>query len=451
MGDFEKLKAIVAREFLERVRTKWFFIITLLGPVLLSLLLFLPAWLASRDRTSGASGPIVVLDATGAGVGERVREALSQPASGLPPVLGSAARATIPVEVRTVALDSLAPAESLATRAVMDKEAQGYLVIGPRVFEGDSARYSGRNATSVGDMARLTTAVRTALLDVRLERAGVAPERIREFTRFRGGLKTERLTERGRGGSGEANLALALGVSFLLYISIVLYGQNVLRGVLEEKTTRVAEVVLSSVRSDTLLAGKVLGVGAVGLLQVLVWIAGTMAVGAYLAPFLMRGAGGAAAASAAPSTSAVMSGVDFSFGAAAALLVFFVLGYTFYSSLYAAAGAMVNSEQEAQQVLQPLILPLVATAMLIQPVLLNPSGNLSRWAAIFPLSAPIIMPLRMSLAPVPPWEVALSVALLVLACLAAIWAAARIYRVGLLMYGKRPTMRELGRWIRQAG
>ncbi len=448
MGDFEKLKAIVAREFMERVRTKWFFIITLLGPVLLSLLLFLPAWLASRDRTSRASGPIVVLDATGAGVGERVRQALSAPASGLPPVIGAAARATIPVDVRATTLDSLAHAESLATRAVMDKAAQGYLVIGPRVFDGDSARYSGRNATSVGDMARLTTAVRTALLDVRLERAGVPPERIREVTRYRGGLKTERLTERGRGGSGEANLALALGVSFLLYISIVLYGQNVLRGVLEEKTTRVAEVVLSSVRSDTLLAGKVLGVGAVGLLQILVWIAGTLAVGQYLAPFLMRGPVGGGAA---PDTSAVMSGIDFSFGAAAALLVFFVLGYTFYSSLYAAAGAMVNSEQEAQQVLQPLILPLVATAMLIQPVLLNPTGNLSRWAAIFPLSAPIIMPLRMSLTPVPAWEVALSVALLIAACLAAIWAAARIYRVGLLMYGKRPTMRELARWIGQAG
>ena len=221
MGDLEKLKAIVAREFLERVRTKWFVIITLLGPVLLSLLLFLPAWLASRDRGARASGPIVVLDATGAGVGERVRQALSQPASGLPPVIGAAARATIAVDVRPTTLDSLAAAESLATRAVMDKRAQGYLVIGPRVFDGDSARYSGRNATSVGDMARLTTAVRTALLDVRLERAGVPPERIREVTRYRGGLKTERLTERGRGGSGQANLALALGVSFLLYISIV--------------------------------------------------------------------------------------------------------------------------------------------------------------------------------------------------------------------------------------
>jgi ABC-2 type transport system permease protein len=381
-------------------------------------------------------------------VGPRIRQSLSQPAAGLPSVMSGAARAIVAVEVRTVSPDSLAPAESLATQAVMTKRAQGYLVVGPRVLEGDSARYSGRNATSVGDMARLTTAVRGALLDVRLERAGVPPDRVREVTRYRGGLKTERLTERGRGGSGEANLALALGVSFLLYISILLYGQNVLRGVLEEKTTRVAEVVLSSVRSDTLLAGKVLGVGAVGLLQILVWIAGTMAVGAYLAPFLMRAASGGAAGAAGGSTA--MSGIDFSFGAAGALLLFFVLGYTFYSSLYAAAGAMVNSEQEAQQVLQPLILPLVATAMLIQPVLLNPTGTLSRGAAIFPLSSPIIMPLRMSLTPVPAWEVALSVVLLMLSCLGAVWVAARIYRVGLLMYGKRPTMRELARWMRQA-
>jgi ABC-2 type transport system permease protein len=135
---------------------------------------------------------------------------------------------------------------------------------------------------------------------------------------------------------------------------------------------------------------------------------------------------------------------------AAAVLLFFVLGYTFYASLYAAAGAMVNSEQEAQQVLQPLILPLVATAVLMQPVLLNPTGSLSRGASIFPLSAPIIMPLRMALTPVPWWEVALAAALLAGACVGAVWVAARIYRVGLLMYGKRPTVRELARWVREA-
>jgi ABC-2 type transport system permease protein len=378
-------------------------------------------------------------------VGDRVRATLAEPAVGLPSVLAGAAQHAVPVEVRTVSPAELPAAESVATRAVMTKRADGYLVLGPRVLDGDSARYAGRNVTSVGDMARLSAAVRSALLDAQLQRVGVRPEQVSAIIRNRAGMTTERLTERGRGGSGAANVAFAFGVSMLLYMAIVLYGQNVLRGVLEEKQTRVAEVVLSSVRPTTLLAGKVIGVGGVGLVQIVAWIAGTAAVGAYLAPFFARNAGVGGA-----STGIGMAAFDFAPGTAAAVLVFFLLGYTFYSSLYAAAGSMVNSEQEAQQVLQPLLLPLVATALLIQPVLLNPTGGLARGAALFPLSAPVIMPLRMSITPVAWWEVALSAFLLVAACVGAVWLAARIYRVGLLMYGKRPTMRELARWVREA-
>jgi ABC-2 type transport system permease protein len=130
--------------------------------------------------------------------------------------------------------------------------------------------------------------------------------------------------------------------------------------------------------------------------------------------------------------------------------VFFILGYVFYSSLYAAAGAMVNSEQEAQQALTPVMLFVIASALLIQPVLLNPGSSLARVASIVPFSAPIIMPLRMSLVAVPPLDIALSVLGLVLACAAAVWLAGRIYRVGMLMYGKKPTLRELARWVRAA-
>jgi ABC-2 type transport system permease protein len=444
MREFDKLRAIVAREFMERVRTRWFIIFTLLGPVLLSAILFLPVWLASRDRAGRSQGPVVVLDATGAGIGERVRQQLAAPAQGLPPAIAGSAGGAVSVEVRAVASDALAAGESTVTREVMAKRATGYLVLPARALDGDSARYAGRNATSVGDMARLGTAVRQALLSAQLERAGVPPEQARALTRFRAGVRTERLTERGRGGSGEANVAFALAVSFLLYMAIVLYGQNVMRGVLEEKQTRVAEVVVSSVRPSTLLAGKVIGVGAVGLVQILAWIAGTMFVGAQLAPLAARGSAGAGA------TGGALAALDFAPGMAAAVLVFFLLGYVFYSSLYAAAGAMVNSEQEAQQMVQPLILPLVATALLIQPVVLNPTGPLARVAALVPVSAPVIMPLRMALTPVPTWEVALSASLTAAACAGAVWLAARIYRVGLLMYGKRPSVRELARWVRQA-
>jgi ABC-2 type transport system permease protein len=445
VGEFDKLKAIVAREFMERVRTKWFVIITLLGPVLLSALLFLPVWLATRDGAGATAGRVVVLDASGEGLGERVRQQLAVPGQALPPVLARSSGA-VPIEVRIVLPDGLAAAESIATREVITKQAAGYLVLPRGSLVGDSARYAGRNATSFADVARLSNAVRQAMLGTRLERAGVPAKQAHDLLRPRAGLRTERLTERGRGGSGEANVAFALGVSFLLYMAIVLYGQNVMRGVLEEKQTRVAEVVVSSVRPATLLAGKVLGVGAVGLVQIGVWIAGTFFASAQAAPLLARRAPGGPGAGVAPITAAF----DFAPGTAAAVLLFFVLGYTFYSSLYAAAGAMVNSEQEAQQMVQPLILPLVATALLIQPVVLNPTGPLARAASLVPLSAPVIMPLRMALTPVPWSEVLLAALSTALACAGAVWLAARIYRVGLLMYGKRPTVRELARWVRQS-
>ena len=132
------------------------------------------------------------------------------------------------------------------------------------------------------------------------------------------------------------------------------------------------------------------------------------------------------------------------------ILLFFVLGYGVYSSLYAAVGATVNSEQEAQQALAPILVLIISSALFIQPALLNPTSTLARVASMFPFSAPIIMPLRMSLVPIPPWEMAVAIVGLVVTFIAVILLAARIYRVGLLMYGKRPSFSELARWVRQS-
>lgn len=450
-----KLIAVVRREYLERVRTRWFIMITLLGPLFLSALLFLPQYLAKRNKASGGVANIVVLDATGTGMGERFRDALRVPIRDQDFVSSDSAAAGLDADradVRVIAPGGLPAAERAAVADVMAKRREGYLVLDARTVAGDSARYAGRNASSVGAITRLQTAVRQAVLLQRLEAAGVSTERARDLTtRARVQLATERITDRGRGGSGTANLALAFSTSFLLYMTIVLYGQSVLRGVLEEKTTRVAEVVVSSVRPETLMAGKVLGVGAVGLTQLVIWVGGTMFVAAYLAPFFVRPAAAGAAASGgagAALAAGVLDQISPSF--VALFLLFFLLGYTFYAALNAAAGSMVNSEQEAQQVAQPIIFMLVASALLIQPVVLNPASGLARVASLVPLSAPIIMPLRASLTVVPWWEMALSVGLLVLGCIGAVWIAARIYRTGILMYGKRPSLGELMRWVRQS-
>jgi ABC-2 type transport system permease protein len=270
-------------------------------------------------------------------------------------------------------------------------------------------------------------------------------------------LATEKIGDHGREkGSGLGAVAVGYLIAFLLYMMIVIYGQTILRGVMEEKTTRVAEVVVSSVSTDTLLAGKVLGVGAVALTQVFAWLGLSFAMGTYVLPLLLSGmagpGAGAAGGGGAPSTAAMMAAIpSLSLGAGLAMLGFFVLGFLFYASLFAAVGAMVNSPEDAQQASMPVMLLLVSSIIFMTPILTNPSSVISRVMTLLPFSAPILMPLRMIVGSVPWYEVAASLAGVALAGLVAVWISARIYRVGLLMYGKRPSISELARWVRYAG
>jgi ABC-2 type transport system permease protein len=234
----------------------------------------------------------------------------------------------------------------------------------------------------------------------------------------------------------------------------VLYGQTVLRGVMEEKTTRVAEVVVSSVPTNTLLAGKILGIGLVAVTQVLSWVALSIVLMTYGAPLLEKklGAGAVAAGSSTGTASAMANALpSMSMSMLAAFLCFFVLGFIFYASLFAAVGAMVSSQEDVQQASMPVMLLLISSVIFMTPISTNPGTALARTMSLLPFSAPILMPLRMALVPVPWYEVVLSLGALALACLAAIWVSARIYRVGLLMYGKKPSFAELARWVRYAG
>jgi ABC-2 type transport system permease protein len=438
-----KLWAVIRREYLERVQTRWFIIGCLLGPVFITGIIFVPTWLTLRNlRADPAS--LIVIDATGAGLGARLRASLDS----------ASARPNAPntIDVRVTPPEGIAAAESLATKAVVAKEVEGYLVLDQRTLRGERARYAGRKATAVGDMRRLETALRQTSLAQRLEQANLNPTLVDSLTRSRLVLESERLTEQGRGSdaSRRANVAFAGAVAFLLYMSMILYGQAVLRGVLEEKSTRVAEVVVSSVSPETLLAGKVIGVGAVGLTQQIIWVVATLYLGSFTAPMLARMVPPSGAAGIPTTSLASVSMPDIQIVSLLLILVFFLLGYGVYSSLYAAVGATVNSEQEAQQALAPILVLIIASALFIQPAMLNPTSTLARVTSMFPFSAPIIMPLRMSLVPIPPWEMAVAIGGLVIAFVAVILLAARIYRVGLLMYGKRPTLGELARWVRQS-
>ena len=425
-----KLWVVIKREYLERVRTKWFVFVTIFGPVFFGTIMILPSYLSMRGLKDARANDVRILDATGTDLGRRVMVKLG---AGSP--AGPSLTTVVPVTP-----SQLAAAESTATRAVMQKDVRGYLVLDSATYTAQTARYAGRNASSIGEVDMIEAAVRQALLQQQLEKEGLDPGKVDAITKIRVKLSTEKIDEKGRGGSGTAAAIFGFAIAFLLYFSIVFYGQNILRGVLEEKMSRVAEVVLSSVSPDTLLAGKVLGVGAVGLTQQFAWVGSTVLLWKFRMGIMAK-LGMPTMQIAFPPVSA---------GTLAILIAFFLLGYTFYASLFAAVGAMAGSNEEAQQAAQPVVLLLVSSVIFAQPVMLNPTSRLSEVMSWLPFSAPIIMPIRMSAMQVPGYEIAATILGVALACVAAIWASARIYRVGLLMTGKRPSLKELGRWIRHA-
>lgn len=436
-----KLWAIIKREYLERVRSKWFLIGTFLGPVFFGAIIIVPAYIASKSKAGTEVNKTVILDVTNTGFGNRLADVIAGGPAKTAPIGYTQLAAGAKPEVRVIAPSALPVAESTATHEVMRQTHSGYLVVDQRTVAGEAVRYAGRSATSIPDMERLRSAVKEAVLATRLEGAGINSTQMRDITFIPLNYSAERITEKGRGGSGMASVIFGFAIGFLLYMSIILYGQTVMSGVLEEKTNRVAEVVMSSVPTNTLLTGKVLGVAAVAMTQQILWVLTTILMFKLRAPIMAK-LGAAASPFVFP---AIAPGV------AVLFLLFFLLGFIFYASLYAAVGSAVNTEQEAKQAMTPVLLFIITTAVFIQPVLLNPTGRMAQVLSLLPFSSPIIMPIRLAVTSVPVWELLACLAILIAACFGSMWVASRIYRVGLLMYGKKPSFRELGRWISYTG
>ena len=429
-----KAWVVFKREYLERVRSKWFILATILGPVVMGLIIIVPNVLASRTKSSAQLSDVVIIDATGGDLGARVAKSLA--------LTTPTARAP---RVRAVKAEQVAAAEVRATTEVMQRDAIGYMVLDSNTMGGKEMRYAGRNATALVDIGSIERIVRQSLLTMRLEREGIDAQRVALLTAVRLEAKTEKISDRGKeGAGGVASLFFGYGIALVLYMMIAIYGQGIMRGVLEEKTSRVAEVVVSSVKPDILLAGKILGAGSVAVTQVSAWLGMSYLMYLVRVP-IMRQFG------AAPE---MMAGAikipTVSPGVGLILLAFFVFGFTFYAALFGAVGSMVSNQEDIQQAAMPVMLMLVSSIIFMSPILLAPSSTLAVVMSILPFSAPLMMPLRMALIAVPWYEIAGSLASVTVGCAIAIWLAARIYRVGLLMYGKRPSFKELVRWIRMA-
>jgi len=218
------------------------------------------------------------------------------------------------------------------------------------------------------------------------------------------------LGKNGVHGNSKSSFLVAYVLFFLMYMVVLLYGMNVARSIIEEKTSRVFEVLLATIKPDELLAGKILGVGAVGLTQVAIWMAAAGLIAARLG---------------------ATSGVQISMPQVVYFIVYFALGYALYSAVAAALGAMTNSEQELQQLNMFLMIPLFFSMLMLTPVVTNPNSMISRVVSQIPFCAPLLMNLRVSISMPQPWEV-----------------SSRIYRVGILMYGKKPNLPEILRWLK---
>jgi ABC-2 type transport system permease protein len=346
-----KLWVVFQREYLERVRSKWFLLGTLLGPAFFLLVAGAPRLIGGGGRGEGTRdvARIEVIDGTGAGIGARVVAALRErfPLSRAP-------------YLTVVDSAELGVAQDRAVLRVRRDEVLGYLLLTPATLRGDSSRYEGRNANTFPDVDAIRGAVRNQVLAYRMEQEGIDPDKVAAFSRFRLAMHVQRIDDEGRENRNRlGQIFLGYAVALLLYMMIVIYGQAIMRSVLEEKTTRVAEVVVSSVNTDVLLAGKILGVGLVAITQVLSWVVLSVAGMRYGGQFLFGEEGRAAAVATAAGTAGAggTPGLGIlSVGLppmplwiGVALFLCFVLGFIFYASLFAAVGAMVNSQEDVQQ------------------------------------------------------------------------------------------------------
>lgn len=414
MSNLRDTFVIARRELLERVKSKWFLIGTIVGPVAMIAMIVIPALIA---RASVQGARVEIIDKSGV-VGPALVEGLE----------------TLTWKATLVPVDTPEPTQLARIR---DKTINGYIVIDADVLEYGRIVYRGDNATSQTVNIILRELTRAVIQKERGKRHAIPADKL-ALVLAPINFDAEHTTGETEGVSGMASFFIAYALAFILYIVITLYGVGVMRSVVHEKTNRVMELMVAAVKPRALMGGKILGIGGAGLIQITVWLAIGALVLTYrdtiLGWFGMTGAGPALP--------------PFGLLEVVIVLGYFTLGFFFYAALYAAVGAMVSSEQDTQQVQIPVTMMLVVGIMCLQVVSNDPRGSSAEIMTLVPLWSPMLMPMRYVLGGATLGDVGLSLLLLVVATVLVVRAAAKIYRVGVLMYGKRPTAAELIRWLR---
>jgi ABC-2 type transport system permease protein len=413
MRDLRDVFVIARREFLERVRSKWFIGMTLLGPIGIVALVLIPVLLTTR----GEGSKVEILDHTGV---------IARPL----------ARALEDAQWKPAIVDPSTP-DDVEMRRIRDKQINGFLAIPRDALDNGQIVYRGDNGSSQIVGYVLGDSLRRVVQSERGKRAGIPPDKIEEVVK-RLNFDPRQTNGTTEGASGVAQFWLGYGVAYMLLLVIMIYAVAVMRSVVQEKTSRVMELMVATVKPRSLMAGKILGVGAAGLVQFGIWLlmgALTLAYRDQVIGLFGRAGGGSGLPSLA-------------FDQVVIALVFFLLGYFFYASMYAAVGAMVSSEQDTQQVQMPIMIVLLLGFAFVPEVSGDPRGSTAVILTMVPVWSSLLMPLRYLLGGATLGEVAISLGILVVSTVVVARAAAKIYRVGVLMYGKRPGLQELIRWLR---
>ncbi len=420
-----KLWLILKREYITRVRTRGFILGTFVLPLVAIGFIFFSVLMGSRqtDRTL----KIAILDNAG-GLAAPIAQGLSEKAPNGKPafqVLQTYERPEREENIR----------EELQSQ-VRKGQLDGYLMVPKGALAGKAAEFHTKNP---GDL-RLSVSIRRAVSDAvvaqRLKDRGISVKDLSNLVRGVD-ISFVKITEEGEAEEKGQTFVVAFSMVYVLCLTLLLWGVATMRSVLEEKTTRIVEILISSVRPFQLLAGKMLGVAAAGFTQFLIWVVSAGLLGSYgrtMAVALRPGA--------------MMPSLPLPTSLLVYLVVFFLGGYFLYAAQFAAVGAMVSSEEEAQQMQLPVVALTLVGLMLFPVILRNPNSTLSTVLSLIPLFSPTLMFLRIAIQTPPFWQIALSLALVVLATVGVLYLSAKIYRVGMLMYGKRPSLVELLRWLR---
>lgn len=440
---------IFKREYWSRVSKKSFLILTILVPIFFGAIMFLPMYLASHEDNQ--ENKVAVIDRSSLFLGQLQNS-------------NSTIFQYIPEDQYQSIKDNFSESGYYALLDIPQNIASSNKVI---VYSKKQINIEVKEQIDSQVEDILEKQKRIELIN----RVGIPDlEEQMENTKTSISVETIKIGEDGTKQKGSTEVAMIIGyiIGFIIYMFVVLYGNMVMRGVLEEKQSRIVEVIISSVKPVQLMMGKILGIAAVGLTQALIWVVLCIGIFAGVKTLFvedesalvqsqtenvmaMSGQNGEELAAMANDPSEIemiiaqIEGINFPL-IIITFIIYFTLGYLLYSSLMAAIAAAVDAEEDMQQFTLPITFPLIAALIILVNVIKNPDGTLAIWASHIPFTSPVIMMVRIPFG-VAWWEILISIAILLLSTYACVWIASKIYRTGILMYGKKPTWKELGKWI----